>query len=73
MTSVSSGVMLGSAGSIGLDGEDMIEVRLRTRCGESMAACCAIMPPIEAPTTWARAMPRASSSPAVSSAMSTSE
>ena len=53
-------------------GCDMIEVRLRTRCGCAIAKVCAIMPPIDAPTTWARSIPRWSSKPATSSAMSSS-
>jgi hypothetical protein len=36
---------------------DMIEVRLCTRCGNFAASTCAIMPPIEAPTTCARSSP----------------
>ena len=49
---------------------DMIDVRLATRPGCSMAIVWAIMPPIDMPTTWARATPRWSSSPMPSSAMS---
>ena len=41
---------------------DMIEVSVRTRSGCSMAMVWAIIPPIEAPTTWAESMPRWSSS-----------
>jgi hypothetical protein len=51
---------------------DMIEVRLRTRSGWRIASDCAIMPPIDTPSTCARSMPNASSKPAVSSAMSMS-
>ena len=51
---------------------DMIDVRLATRVGCSMAMVCAIIPPIEMPTTWARSMPRWSSSPMPSWAMSLS-
>ena len=51
---------------------DMIEVSVRTRSGCSMAIVWAIIPPIDAPTTWAVSMPRASSSPTASSAMSES-
>jgi hypothetical protein len=43
------GAMPGSAGSVGFEGEDMIEVSERTRAARSSAACCAIMPPIETP------------------------
>jgi hypothetical protein len=50
----------------------MIEVSERTRSGCSMATAWAIMPPIEAPTTWALSKPRASSRPTVSAAMSDS-
>ena len=49
---------------------DMIEHSERTRSGWSMASCWTIMPPIETPTTWAAAIPRASSRPAASDAMS---
>ena len=31
----------------------MIEVSVLTRSGHRIASSCAIMPPIEAPTTWA--------------------
>ena len=48
----------------------MISVRLATRSGQWAAMCCAIMPPSEAPTTCARAMPSASSTPTASAAMS---
>ena len=51
---------------------DMIEVRLATRAGWPIATSCAIMPPIDAPTTCARAMPSASIRPTVSAAMSSS-
>ena len=37
---------------------DMIDVRVRTRVGCSMAMVWAIIPPIDAPTTWADSMPR---------------
>ena len=49
---------------------DMIEHSERTRCGKSIATCWAIIPPIEAPTMCALSIPSASSSPAVSAAMS---
>ena len=49
---------------------DMIEVSVRTRSGCSMAMVWAIIPPIDAPTTWADSMPRASSRPTASAAMS---
>ena len=49
---------------------DMIEVRLATLSGWRMASAWAIIPPIDMPTTCARSMPRASSRPAASSAMS---
>ena len=49
---------------------DMIEHRLRTRSGRSMASCCTIIPPMDTPTTWAGARPNASMSPAASAAMS---
>ncbi len=38
--------------------------------GCSIATSWAIIPPIEAPTTWAASMPSASSSPVASEAMS---
>ena len=50
--------------------EDMIDVSDSTRPGSAAASTCAIMPPIETPTTWARSMPAASSTPAASPAMS---
>ncbi len=52
--------------------EVIISVRLLTRCGARAARCWAIIPPIDAPQTWARAMPSASSTPMLSDAMSTS-
>ena len=52
---------------------DMIDVRVVTRSGKSMANAWAIMPPIETPTMWARSRPRASSRPAASAAMSAIE
>ena len=51
---------------------DMIDVSESTRSGRSIAIVCAIIPPIDAPTTWARSMPRWSSRPNVSVAMSPS-
>ena len=51
---------------------DMIDVRLATRTGWRMAIVWAIIPPIDAPTTWARSTSRWSSRPAASSAMSAS-
>ncbi len=50
----------------------MIEASERTRSGCSKAIVWAIMPPIEAPTTWARSTPRWSSRPTASPAMSDS-
>ena len=50
----------------------MIEVSERTRRGCSIAATCAIIPPIDAPTRCAPSMPRASIRPTVSAAMSDS-
>ncbi len=38
-----------------------------------MANVCAIIPPMETPTTWAEAIPRASSRPAASAARSAIE
>ena len=49
---------------------DMIDVRLATWPGWRMAIAWAIMPPIDAPTTWVGPMSRWSSSWAASSAMS---
>ena len=51
---------------------DMIDVSVCTLSGCRIARVWAIIPPIEAPTTWAAAMPVASSRPAASSAMSSS-
>jgi hypothetical protein len=51
---------------------DMIEVNDRTREVCSTAIVWAIMPPIEMPTTCAASMPRWSSSPTASVAMSPS-
>ena len=53
-------------------GEDMIEIRLFTRSGCSAATIWAIMPPIDAPTTWAAPIPSPSISPTVSRAISLS-
>ena len=50
----------------------MIETSERTRSGWLIATVCAIIAPIDAPTTWARSIPRWSSSPTTSSAMSSS-
>src|SRR3954449_9108387 len=55
------------------DGVDMTEVSERTRSGCSTASSCAIMPPIEAPTTCAEGQPAASRTATASSAMSDSE
>ena len=46
--------------------------RLRSRCGCSIAIVWTIIPPIDAPTTCARSMPRWSSRPIASAAMSDS-
>ena len=51
---------------------DMIEHSDSVRSGKSMAKVWAIIPPIDAPPMWARSMPRASSRPAPSAAMSRS-
>jgi len=51
---------------------DMTEHTDSTRSGWAMAIDWTIIPPMEAPTMWARAMPRASSRPTASSAMSAS-
>jgi hypothetical protein len=67
------GHRLGRAGgSSGRPVVDMIEVRLGTRRGRSIASVWAIMPPREAPTTCAAGMPSASRRPAASPAMSLS-
>ncbi len=50
----------------------MIEVSERRRSGRSIAIVCAIAPPIDAPTTWARSMPSVSSRPNPSAAISLS-
>ena len=49
---------------------DMMELALRKRSGWLMTRAWVIMPPMEAPTTWAFAIPALASSPAASSAMS---
>ncbi len=51
---------------------DMIEMSDATRPGCSMATVWAIIPPIDAPITWARGMRRWSSRPTASTAMSDS-
>ena len=48
----------------------MMLVSDRTRWGAMIAMVCAIMPPIETPTTWAECRPRWSSSPKASPARS---
>ena len=50
----------------------MIDASDSTRSGRLMAMVCAIMPPIETPTTCAWSTSRALSSPKASSAMSCS-
>ncbi len=50
----------------------MIETSESVRSGCSIATRWAIMPPIEAPTMCARSIPRASSTPTLSRAMSLS-
>ena len=57
-------------GSFGLPVDDMMDVSDSTRCGYSIAISCAIMPPIDAPTICALAMPSVSIRPIVSAAMS---
>ena len=52
---------------------DMIDTRLFILEGWLIATSCAIMPPIDAPTTCARSIPSASSKAAASAAMSSSE
>lgn len=49
---------------------DMMEHAERNRAGWLMTSAWVIMPPIDAPTTWARATPRSSSNAMASSAMS---
>ena len=51
---------------------DMMLVSDSTRSGCSMAIVCTIIPPIEAPTTWAAGMSSASSRPTASAASSDS-
>ena len=51
---------------------DMIETSESVRCGYRIATVWAIIPPIEAPTTWACSIPRWSSTPTLSPAMSAS-
>ena len=48
----------------------MIDVSDLTRRGWSIAIAWAIIPPIDTPTTWAASMPRWSSRPTASAAMS---
>ena len=50
----------------------MIEVSERTRAGCAIAIVCAIIPPIDTPTTWAVSQPRWSIRPKASAAMSSS-
>ena len=50
----------------------LIRVSENTRRGCAMARRCAIIPPKEAPTTWAPAWPKWSSNRTASSAMSAS-
>jgi len=50
--------------------DDMIETRLLTRLGYLAATICAIMPPIDAPTTWALSISKRSIRPTVSAAIS---
>ena len=49
---------------------DITDVSVSTRSGCSMATAWAIIPPSDAPTTWARSTPRWSSRPTASVAMS---
>ena len=49
---------------------DIIEASEARAPAASIAICWAIIPPIEVPTTWARSMPRWSSRPKASAAMS---
>ena len=49
---------------------DITEVRVATRSGCSIASVWTIMPPIDTPKTWAVSMPRWSSTPTASAAMS---
>jgi hypothetical protein len=58
--------MSGSPASLAISETDS------TRSGSSIATSCAMAPPIETPTMWARWMPIASSNPTASSAMSPS-
>ena len=51
---------------------DMIETSESVRCGERIASVWAIMPPIDAPTMCALSIPRWSSTPTLSPAMSAS-
>ena len=49
---------------------DMIEHSDRTRAGWRITMACTIIPPMDTPTMWAASIPRASSRPIPSSAMS---
>lgn len=57
-------------GRAGSPVEELRMVRVRTRCGWRRVNIWAIMPPMETPMMCAVGMPRASSRPAASSAMS---
>lgn len=61
-----------ACGSAGLPEPDMIDVRDRTRAGCSLATICAIIPPIDRPTTCAWSIESMSSKPMASRAMSSS-
>jgi hypothetical protein len=69
-TAIASGV---GGGRVGFPVVDMMEVRLRSRAGCRIASVWAIMPPMDAPQTCAASIPIASSRPAASFAMSSSE
>jgi hypothetical protein len=61
-----------AGGTAGLPVVDITETSDSTLAGWRAASIWPIIPPIDTPATWARAMPRASSRPAASSAMSAS-
>jgi hypothetical protein len=59
-------------GSLGLLVEVMIRVAERTRSGQVAATSWVIIPPMETPTRWLLARPRASITPQTSAAISRS-
>ncbi len=58
--------------TVGSPGMLITEISERRRAGCSIAIVCTIIPPIDAPRTWARSIPRWSSNPIASAAISLS-